>query len=127
MYESNAISNPFVKGDTVIIPKGTVVHSTNPSKSEYVTKRNQKVNVFMAGNGWVETDRYYGDVGMVKLPRVSWAGTGGYWCDVQVTPEFLAANGHEPAQLPGQDGKINHTTLDVIPSYDDGYTDKWAA
>ena len=124
---TNSITNPFNKGDSVVIPKGTIIHSTHPQQKKRAAGRKQTITVYHASNGWVETDRYYGDLGMVKLPTVTWPGAGGYWCDVQLTPELAKANGIDVPELPGQSGEINHTRLDVIPSYDDGYTDRWSA
>lgn len=123
---TNTVHTPFRKGDTLTLPKGTVVHSTNPSKRQYTLQRAQTITVFSSCSGWVVTDRV-GERGAVYLPTLTWPGTGGYWCDVQVTPELCAAVGVIAPELPGQDGKLGYTELDVVPSYDDGYTNRWVA
>lgn len=120
----NSISSPFRRNDTVILSKGTVVRSTNPSKRSYVLTRAQRIIVRMSSPGYVMLDGGE-DRGKVHLPTLTWAGTGGYWCDVQVTPELCEANDVGVPELPGQDGRIGHTALNVIPSYDEGYTNRW--
>jgi hypothetical protein len=121
----NSIGNPFRQGDNVLIPENTLIRSTHPQQKERRSGRNQTVKVTMSHDGWVETDSYHGDLGKVMLPVITWAGSGGYWCDVQVTPELAAVNDVPTPELPGRDGIIYQTNLDVIPSYDDGYTNRW--
>lgn len=123
----NSISNPFGQGSEVLLPQGTVVHSTNPSKGEYVLKRSQTVTVHHCVGGYVNLDNYrdFGGRGFVYLPMITWPGTGGYWCDVQITPELCEFNGVPVPELPGQDGNCGNYALDVIPSYQDGYTNRW--
>jgi hypothetical protein len=41
-----------LQGKTVVIPKGTRVHSMHPSKREYVLKRAQRVKVHHTLSGW---------------------------------------------------------------------------
>lgn len=122
---SGRIANPLRRGDIVLVPKGTVVHTTHPSGRVQVTKRAQYITVHMAMDGWVSRDRH--DAGKVLLPVVTWAGTGGYWRDVQLTKAVLDANGLALPAPPGQDGYISSTPLLVTPSYDEGYTDEWSA
>lgn len=122
------VVNPVKRGSKLTVPAGTVVHSTNPSKRQYVLKRAQTVLVHHAPDGWIDTVNHFGQGdGYVSLPTISWAGTGGYWCDVQVTPEVAAANGLELPTLPGQGGKVGWVGIDVIPSYEDGYCNRWTA
>ena len=52
-------------GDIVIVNKGAVVKSYNPSKREYVLKKSQKVKVY-----------YQYDI----KREIVWVGTGHYWC-----------------------------------------------
>lgn len=124
-YESisGRIPNPVLKGDTIIVPKGSVVHTTHPSGRVQVTKRAQRVTVHHCLDGWVSRESH--DAGKVLLPVVTWAGTGGYWRDVQLTKAVLEANGLELPEPPGQDGHVSSTPLLVIPSYEDGYTNEW--
>jgi len=124
-YESisGRIPNPVTKGDTLTIPKGSVVHTTHPSGRVQVTKRAQKITVHSTLDGWVSRERH--NAGKVLLPVVTWPGTGGYWRDVQLTKAVLEANGLELPTPPGQDGHISSTPLLVIPSYEDGYTNEW--
>lgn len=65
----------FKRGDTVIVRKGAVVKSLHPKKGTYTLKRNQKVIVHLVLHGY----EYEGEK---RLPEISWAGTGGYWCYV---------------------------------------------
>lgn len=50
----------ITRGTLVIIPKGTSVKSTHPSKKEYVTKKDMKVKVhhFMNGMNLPLNDKY---------------------------------------------------------------------
>lgn len=132
------INNPFdpdnagsaavrAKGVTVVIPKGTVIRTTHPSDGPVkVSKRTHTVKVHHVNWGYIGRDAR--DEGRVYYPTITWAGAGGYWCDVQVTPELAAANGVELPELPVPDenGRVDNWRLEVIPSYDDGYTDRWA-
>ena len=46
-----------------------------------------------------------------------------------MTPEFAAANGVELPELPVPDenGRLGgHYRVEVIPSYEDGYTNRWS-
>lgn len=65
----------FTKGSTVSLKRGSVVHSTNPSKGKYVLSREQKVKVHNFYGGYPETCGYPG-----RPAEVHWAGAGGYWC-----------------------------------------------
>ncbi len=120
---SGRIPNPVPKGDTIVVPKGSVIHTTHPSGRVQVTKRTQRITVYMASDGWVSRERH--DAGKVLLPTVTWAGTGGYWRDVQLTKAVLETNGLTLPTPPGQDGRISSTPLLVQPSYEDGYTNEW--
>ena len=110
---------PFKKGQTVVIPAGVVVRSTNPSARERVTKRKQtiKVNHLMNGREVDDRDfkRYWPDATPYKSyerfmesnsgkkystgiwhvlenPSVVWPGSGGYWCEVDIN-DILEING----------------------------------
>lgn len=120
---SGRIPNPVAKGDTIVIPKGTVIHTTHPSGRVQVSKRAQTITVSHTLDGWVSRERH--NAGKVLLPTVTWPGTGGYWRDVQLTKAVLEANGLELPTPPGQDGYISSTPLLVVPSYEDGYTNEW--
>ncbi|TXH10720.1 MAG: hypothetical protein E6R04_04475 [Spirochaetes bacterium] len=124
--DSLHVANPFNKGDAVTIPAGTVISSTHPQRRWSVSKRAQTITVHHTIDTYVSVE-LHGNRGMVKFGTVTWPGAGGYWRDVQVTPELLAANGMELPELPGQDGTIRGYHLDVIPSFDEGYTNRWNA
>lgn len=91
---------PLKDGDKVVIPKGVKVRSFNPSKKDYVTKQKTTV-VARIGNG--SADPKDGDSTHVLMhalsnPTVTWAGSGGYWCSVDLN-DILDANGFEgPAE-----------------------------
>ena len=133
LVPSNHIENPFRRGQQVVIPKGTRIHTTmSGDKRKKTAGRTHTVTVKHVYNGWVDTanDCKKGS-GYVVLPSVTWAGEAGYWHDVQVTPEFCAANGVETPTLPSPDSdrpdgdRLNGDRLDVIPSYGSGYDNAW--
>lgn len=65
-------------GDIVTVNKGSVVKSYNPSKSEYILKRSQRVKVnhqYSAVFKWDGGERI-----CITESSIVWAGTGGYWC-----------------------------------------------
>nr|BFD64950.1 hypothetical protein BdHM001_36310 [Bdellovibrio sp. HM001] len=106
---------PFKKGDVILIPAGTKVKSTNPSKREYLTKRKQRIKVFSVDTGSdmdealysYEIDRHGADENapvierevagsmqrrrVTSNPSIVFTGSGGYWCHVEVR-DILAAN-----------------------------------
>jgi len=102
---------PIKAGDYVMIPRGTVVKTMHPGRDSYVTTRAQKVRVnhMMCGQSYalhMIGEREARDFGLdmvaleklrredhkafhnsyhhVSNPMVCWAGTGGYWCEVDI-------------------------------------------
>ena len=68
---------PIKQKQRVLIPKGVAVRTTH-SRGNYVTARKQwvVVNHILSGtelNGQPHTN-----------PQVVWAGTSGYWCEVDI-------------------------------------------
>lgn len=59
---------PVRQGDRVVIKQGAEVRSMHPSRDRYQLARRQTVVVRIV--------MPYGDA-----PYLSWAGSGGYWCD----------------------------------------------
>lgn len=88
MADGDFIENPFAQGDEVVVPRGTVVHSTHPSRYEYVITRRQVVTVRYADPGYWLDNR-------AKLPQVEWVSGDGYHRNAQVTPHLLRENGVE--------------------------------
>jgi hypothetical protein len=86
----NRIPNPFIRGQEVVIPAGTPVRHRGDVR---LSRRTQTITVFSTSNGWLDLwgDRH--DRGAAILPTITWPGSGGYWSDVQVTPELVEANG----------------------------------
>jgi hypothetical protein len=123
---SGSITNPFRQGQVVVVPSGTLARSTNPRhRGLRVTKVTRRVTVRSASDGWVDASGFEGrGRGCVILPTVTWPGSGGYWKDVQVTSKLLAANGRAPLVMPDL-APYELADLDVLPSTDDGYTDRW--
>lgn len=75
-YQENL---PINGGDIIIIPKGVKVKTMHPSKDSYITKRKQKIEVNHTLPGQSLAD------GTPRInPSVRWAGTGGYWCEVDI-------------------------------------------
>lgn len=117
----NQTELPFKKGDTVFIPAGITVKSMNPSVSSYVTKRKQIVKIHHILCGMEVNDAHYqryhekdshicsyekfiesSDGGkysvgiwhVINNPQIVWAGSGGYWNEVDIN-DILVANGIE--------------------------------
>lgn len=109
--EIRKLVNPFSKGDVVKIPVSTPYKTTQPNHSGVkVFKRNQSVNVFFDNEGMVDV---YFKIGkpcadsatiystefqniLVGVPSITYAGTGGYWKDIELTEDILRFNGVEP-------------------------------
>lgn len=126
-FDPNRAGSVAVRGRKVTIPAGTIIRTTHPQNGPVrVAKKTHTVTLHMAADGWI--DRAHGSEGKVIFPTISWAGAGGYWCDVQVTPELAAANGIELPDLPqpDEDGRIGMHRMVVAPTYEDGYTNRWA-
>ena len=69
---------PIRRGEQVVIPKGVTVHTTHPKRDTYVTARKQRVTVDHILPGRSEGGRH------LENPKVRWAGSGGYWCEVDI-------------------------------------------
>lgn len=107
-YQKNL---PLGPGDVVVVPKGTLVKTFHPKRREYVTVRAQKVlvNHTLPGCSWnygmigereardfglnfealmelrrTDSHKYHDSYHHVSNPTVVWAGTGGYWCEVDI-------------------------------------------
>lgn len=118
---TNVVDNPFPVGTRVLVPAGTVVHSTDPSAPARVTAAPRHVAVRSSFDGWVDIYGEHGRTGALKLPSIRWAGRGGYWQEAQVTPELLAANGAAALTPPNLDAwdlsQVGHVpTLVGLPS-----------
>jgi len=69
---------PIKPGDKVIIPMGIKIKSLHPKKKEYVSRRKQTIEVNHILSG-VTTGNL-----PKSNPKVCWAGSGGYWCEVDI-------------------------------------------
>lgn len=78
-YKGYCKTLPIKQGDTITIPKGIAVHSTHPHRKNYATKRAMKVVV----NHILPGSDAYGEYEATN-PKIVWAGTGGYWCEVDI-------------------------------------------
>lgn len=125
----STIDNPFPWRGLASLPAGTIVRTTHPRKGpRYILRRRQTVKVFALSVGYVDTMNYFNrGFGYIILPTITWPGTGGYWCDAQVTPEVLVRNNLMVPKVPGEDGMIGYTKLDYIPDYYGNNTDRWKA
>ncbi len=115
-YHSES-SLPIRKGDRIIIPAGTRVKTMHPSRNEFTVKRKMTVTVHHTMSGmnisepeWEKDFRYkfpnaplieqkpYANIDYVeriravKNPSICWAGSGGYWNEVDIN-DVLEANG----------------------------------
>lgn len=80
---------PITGGTKVVIPAGTPVKSTHPTNPAGPSARRQTISASHTFRAFDDPWRQDG----TRFPGyVSWAGTGGYWRDAQVTPELIAAN-----------------------------------
>lgn len=71
---SDAPASPLPQpGERVRIPKGAYISTTHPA-GDRIARRSQVVMVRMVFRG-------YQHDGCSVPAKVSWAGTGGYWCD----------------------------------------------
>lgn len=80
---------PIKKGQTVTIPKGTTLQSTHPQMRTKVAGRTYKIVVDHVLPGITFTEfhcnrRLEETSGPKKNPSVRWAGTGGYWFEVDI-------------------------------------------
>jgi uncharacterized protein YcnI len=103
-YHHDLKTLPIQPGDTVEVPKGTPFLSTHPKRHKGITGRTQKVKVrwLNCGNDISEGDKEYerrhgrsvdhlqcierkGEKRYVLFnPVVVWAGSGGYWVEVDI-------------------------------------------
>lgn len=81
---------PVKQGQTVRIPKGTQIKSTDPSNKIKVAQRTYKVKVVMVCRG--------STLGID--PSVSWGGQHGYWCDAMLDDIEVERTGDDlPASI----------------------------
>lgn len=87
---------PIKPGDTVIIPKGTLLRSTRPGESKFTARRTYRVQVKDIYSGYDARHDAYAlrkHHTLLRNPEVVWAGTGGYWTYADVNDVKLP--GHE--------------------------------
>jgi hypothetical protein len=80
-------SLPIKRGDVVTILKGTVIRTPHLAVKERVAGRTYKVRVHHVLNGVTISQHACsrGETpGPKRNPSVVWAGTGGYWCEVDI-------------------------------------------
>jgi hypothetical protein len=122
------IANPLTRLASILIPAGTPIRSTNPRQMLRISQRDTRINSrtspIMGSFGHVDVwgDRRQGR-GFVVLPVLTYVGAGGYYQDVQVTPELCAANGIEAPVLP-QFTDYEQAQLDTVPDFGPGYDDR---
>jgi len=117
-----SIKMPFKEGDQITIPKGTIVEHRGSLRR---TKRDSKIKVSWSSNGQVDTGfhepRY---AGKVRLPTVTWAGSGGYWSTCQLTQNVCEANGVDRPMVPGS-AQYEIERYGFDPQYGKGYDNDW--
>jgi hypothetical protein len=119
-YGPNTIWAHAKPGFAAYVPKGTVFRSTRPKGGGTLT-RAQTVKIHSVNHGYIDTVNALGNGrGFVVLPTLTWVGANSYWMDVQITPALAVENGWDLV-LPDLDDAV----LDVVPSFDAGYTDAW--
>lgn len=98
------IVNPIERSTRITLPKSTHYRHRGAT---HVTGRSYEVLVHSASNGWVDTwnDAKKG-CGYVRLPSITWAGSGGYWSDLRATPELCVILGLEMPHAPVLSEKV---------------------
>ena len=83
---SAVFSNPFKRGDHVLVPAGVTIFSARPGAGERVAARNVRLTVVNAYGGFRQAG-WARD--QVRPPQVRWMGSGGYprWANVDVVVE----------------------------------------
>lgn len=69
--------NPFARGQTVVIRKGSIVRRNG---QDVVVRRSYRIRIHSIGEGFSHED--HGPV--VVNPSITWPGTGGYWTDLDL-------------------------------------------
>jgi hypothetical protein len=84
-YFAHLSDLPVKRGQTVTIPKGTVIHTTGPTKKR-IAKRTYKIKVHSVGCGQNHPEGHPDHIGgySVRNPDVTWVGEGGYWFSVDI-------------------------------------------
>lgn len=81
---------PLKMGQTITIPKGTVVHHRGTSER---SKRDRKIKIhhFISGSNFHLN--HAGELQKATTPKVCWPGSGGYWSEVDLNdiPEAVEA------------------------------------
>jgi len=78
---------PIQPGMTVTIPKGTQIRTTHPEGRIRVASRTYKVKVnhLLPGSCmWDNSNAFRSEIVPMTNPSVVWAGTGGYWMEVDM-------------------------------------------
>jgi hypothetical protein len=94
------LSKPkFKQGNIVVVKKGSIVRTTHPKRNQYTLKRNQTIKVKAILPPYFVTkydyekyhkdefpnaeviNRYNTECYLLLNHSVTWAGTGGYWCE----------------------------------------------
>ncbi|KQP62915.1 hypothetical protein [Nocardioides sp. Leaf285] len=122
---ANRIVCPVDAGQRVPLPAGTPVRSMNPSRNRLVLRRAQTVRVASVSQGWIDLwgdCRRDGRSGLVILPQIVWAGSGGYWSRVKVTPGLCEYWGLPVPDLPLLDADFD--PVDLPPQYGAGFDDR---
>lgn len=119
MEYSLNITNPLKAGQHVTIPAG---HPYRHRGSVRVTKRATTVRLHNAWDGYVATMPEPGrPAGFVHLPTISWAGSGGYWSDMPLTPELCEELGFEVPSIPDDPFYRRAGYIEVEPRYGVGF------
>lgn len=63
--------------EKVVVKAGSEIFSTHPTVKQRNSSRRQTVTIHSLDNGFVRNEDGVFDV---RMSRVHWAGTGGYWC-----------------------------------------------
>lgn len=95
------VHNPFTRGQKVKLPAGTRFKTTSKEGSG-ITNRAITITVHFSHEGYTD-----GSVGkrFFSPASISYAGSGGYWREVAITPEILDYN-----NLPVYETEVNGVT-----------------
>jgi hypothetical protein len=121
-------ASPLSRLARVLIPAGTPLRRTDPRNPLSTAGRDITIdcrtNPIRTMVGHVDVWNDYGrGRGFVILPVFTYIGSGGYYTDVQVTPELCAANGVPAPTLPTFTD-YEQAQLDTLPDFGPGYDDR---
>lgn len=85
MKNASTNESTFSRGDKIRVKKGSEIISTNPKSHRRSAPRNFTVTCFAFDPSFAGADGY-----TARASKVTWIGTGGYWCSTDASNVELA-------------------------------------